>query len=426
MLGVAAGLVVFVGLLAGSYPALYLAAFRPAQVLGATMQRGGLSASALRRGLIVVQFTIAIVLVVGTGITYQQMNYVQHKRLGFDEEQIVVVPLRDEIDQRTYPALKKRWLQHPGVEHVTASSGVPGRSGIHHFQISFPASQDSLYAPILAVDPDFTETFGVQMTAGRDFSPAYGTDTSSAFVINEAAAERLGWSAPVGERLSLTYKGPSGRFTTKSGKVIGVMENIHYHSLHQEIEPLLLHVVPPSFYSDYLSVRIASGQASDVLAFLGEQWQAFSPERPFEYSFLDAEVDAQYRAERRFSLLVGLFAGLAIAIACLGLFSLAAFAAAQRTKEIGIRKTLGASIPSIVGLLSKEFARLVAVAFVVAAPIAYWAVQQWLDGFAYRIDVGPWMFVGAGVLALSAALLTVSYQAVKAARIDPVNALRYE
>jgi putative ABC transport system permease protein len=184
--------------------------------------------------------------------------------------------------------------------------------------------------------------------------------------------------------------------------------------------------VPPSFYSDYLSVRIAPGQMQDVLAFLEVQWQAFRPARPFEYSFLDVQLDAQYRAERRFGWLVSVFAGLAIVIACLGLFSLAAFMAERRTKEIGLRKALGASMSSIVGLLSTEFAQLVGVAFVVAAPVAYWAMQQWLNDFAYRIDVGPWTFIGAGVLAMGAALLTVSYQAIKAARLDPVNALRTE
>jgi putative ABC transport system permease protein len=409
------GLALGVGLLAGSYPAFFLSSFRPVAVLKGTFHASSAGVW-LRRGLVVFQFAISIALIAGTLVVFNQMRYVREKALGLDQEHVVVLKRTNELDQQT-EAFKEALRDHPGIIQAASTTTLPG--GIFGQTAIRPegAGSDVNYlASPMAADHDFVETLGIEMAAGRDFDRAFATD-SAAFVINEAAARKLGWDDPIGKRL--TFLGAN-----QTGEVIGVMTDFHFASLHQEIGPVVVALSADPL--PFIAVRIRPDDVASNLAFLEQQWHAFAPDQPFEYSFLDEDFDALYRADRRLGQIFTLFALLAVVIACLGLFGLAAFTAEQRTKEIGVRKVLGASVSSIVLLLSKEFARLVVFALLVAVPIAYFGMDRWLQDFAYRTGIGAWVFVLAGGLALGIALLTVSYHALRAALVDPVRSLRYE
>ena len=303
---------------------------------------------------------------------------------------------------------------------------MPGLGeGLYERQV-YPenASRDSLNLQVLTVDHDYAETYGLELLAGRDFSEDYATDVTSGFLLNESAARAIGWPDAVGEDLTLTYW--FGAELLKEGTVVGVVRDFQYHSLHRAIEPLIFHILPGSYYHDYVSVRLTPGTMPGTLTAMEQAWTAYNPDRPFEYRFLDAQFDALYRSDLRLSRLFVLFAGLAVFIACLGLFGLAAFAAGQRRKEIGVRKVLGASVGSVVALLSADFLKLVGLAYVIALPVAYFVARRWLDGFADHIALGPGLFLLAGLVALAIALLTVSVHAIRAATADPIQSLRYE
>ena len=410
----------------GSYPAFYLSRFRPIRVLRDARSAPGSSAARFRKGLITFQFAVSIVLIVGAGVILRQLDFVQEQRLGFNKEHVVLVPLRDFANQLDYLPLKEAWRQLPGVVAVTASSGMPGLGGGLHEERVYPtqAARDSLTIQMLTVDHDYAETYGLEIVAGRDFSEDRATDVTSGFLLNESAARALGWDDAVGETLTLAYWLDADLL--KEGTVVGVVRDFQYHSLHRAIEPLLFHIVPNSYYNDYVSARLHPDAMPETLAAMERAWAAYNPDRPFEYRFLDAQFDALYRSDLRLSRLFVVFAGLAVFIACLGLFGLAAFAAGQRRKEIGVRKVLGASIGSVVALLSADFLKLVALAYLVALPVAYLGARRWLDGFAERVSLGPGLFLLAGLVALAIALVTVSVHAVRAATADPVRSLRYE
>ena len=424
------GIVLLIGVLAGSYPAFYLSAFQPVRVLKGTTDRGGSRAARLRKSLVVFQFAVSCALIIGTGVVYSQLTFMQNKKLGFDKEHVITIDLIDYPDQLNYERLKEIVLQHPDVVSVTASSTIPGREAPSNYPIVPEGTPDenSSSIPTLAVDHDFVETFKLELAAGRAFSKAFPSDTAEAILLNETALRKLGWAAaPLGKKITLSYDHPALGFTRKEGVVVGVLTDFHYASLRREIDPILLHLLPPSQFFSYLSVRIRPNDIPATLAFLEEQWNAYTTVGyPFSYAFMDEEFDALYRAEERFSNIVAYFSLLAMVIAGLGLFGLAAFTAERRTKEIGVRKTMGASVTSIVVLLSKDFLKLVGLAFVVAAPLAYFAMNRWLDAFAYQVDLSWWIFLITGLAALGIALLAVGYQAIRAALADPVKALRYE
>ena len=335
---------------------------------------------------------------------------------------MVVVPLRgsDQV-QRQYASIKAEVLQHPAVQGATFSSRTPGRTldamWVHEEGAAKDEGRDM---NILAVDYDFIHLYGIEVLAGRAFARDFETDASEGYLLNEAAVRELGWTSPeeaVGKEFRCCGTGPFGQ-------VLGVVKDFHYLSPHQTIAPAVL-IVRPSWFN-YLSVRIRTADVPGVVGALQRIWQDRVPGRPFDYFFLDEDYDRQYRSEQQLGTITGVFSLLAMLVACLGLLGLASYMAEQRTKEIGVRKALGASATSIVVLLSKTFTRLVVLAFVVAVPIAYFAMSRWLQDFAYRIEMGVGLFVLAGLTALLIALITVSYQAIKAALNSPVESLRYE
>jgi putative ABC transport system permease protein len=340
------------------------------------------------------------------------VGYTRDKNLGFDKEHVVVIERAGALGQQL-EALKVELLKDAHIISAAASNTLPGKLfGRETYQPEGTPAGTTYPMLFCTVDHDFVKTLGMELVAGRDFSRKFATD-SSAIIVNEAAVKMLGWDDPIGKHVQ------SGRTFT----VIGVVKDFHFESLHREIRPLAIHL---GSFTQLLSVRVRPDNVSRALAFLEEKWRSFAPDQPFEFSFLDEDFDRLYRAEQRTGKIFGAFSILSILIACLGLFGLAAFTAEHRTKEIGVRKVLGASVPNLAGLLSKEFVRLVLLANLIAWPIAWYAMHQWLQDFAYRIDINWWVFTLAGGLALVIALLTVSTQAIKAALANPVEALRYE
>ncbi len=422
MLGLA-GIALFVGLAAGSYPAFFLSAFQPVEVLKKATR--GSWRSRVRAALVVAQFAISIVLLVGVGLIVRQIDYVQTKNLGFDDEQIVIANTTQAM-RADFEAFRMRLLEHPGVLAVTASEYIP--SGQLTNSIDVQAEVDGQIQrfgslALLAVDHDFTRTYDMEIVAGRAFSKEIASDSLQGFVLNEAAVQAVGWASPE-EAAGKFFMLDSENLADRRGAVVGVVKDFHFESLRERITPLVMYIRPGRYQR--AAIKIAAGDPTETLAFLEAQWQTYTPNAPLAYSFLDQRFAGLYQAEEQFGQIAGAFALLAMFIACLGLFGLASFAAEQRTKEIGVRKTLGASAGSIVLLLSRDFTQVVLIAFVVACPLAYFAMDRWLDTFAYRVEISWPLFLMAGSLALAIALLTVSYQAVRAALADPVKALRYE
>lgn len=416
------GLVVVLGLLAGSYPAFVLSAFKPIKVLRGASGRttaGSAGDAVLRKTLIVLQFVISIGLIIGTQIVQNQLEFIRNKKLGFDKEH--VVSLRTAASQRSdrYNSFRHALLSNPGILAFARSSSLPSGQTIRYSYRSdkmTPEKQNSTYT--YSVDYDYFNLMGFEMVAGRSFSRAFATD-SAAFVLNESAVTDLGWSNP-----EAALGQPLRREDGVNGTIIGVVKNFNFMTLRREIQPLVLSVDPSAY--NFGLVRLAGGDIPATLDFIEQTYRGFFPEQPFELSFLEETIENQYRAELQLGEIFKYFAFLAIFIACLGLFGLSSFSAEQHTREIGLRKVLGASVPGVMLLLSKDFSRLVGIAFVIGCPPTYYLMQKWLADFAYCQPISITTFLYAGTLAFVIALISVSYNAVRAATANPIDSLRYE
>jgi putative ABC transport system permease protein len=410
------GAAVAIGLLAGIYPAFVLAAFKPIEVLKGRFATGA-KGSILRKSLVISQFAISIALIIGTIIVYSQMSYMRNRNLGFNKDHVMVI---DTNRDKATPALQLAVSGLSNVQTTSLSGSVPGSgnpgaySEVENVKGDLQIANLDLYF----VDFDYIPLFNIQMAAGRPFSREFKTDSNQAMILNEAAVKILGYPSPeraIGKR----YKQWGSE-----GKIIGVIKDFHFRSLQQPIKPLTMRMERDRF--DLLSVKVSAANLPGTIAAIEKKYKSIIPNRPFSYYFMDEFFDRQYRNEERFGKLFLNFAILAIFISCLGLLGLASYSTMQRTREIGIRKVMGASVSNIINLLSKEFLKLVIISFFIAAPVAWYFMHKWLADFAYRTDISWWIFVSAGMLAVLIAVITISFQAIKAAVANPVKALRTE
>jgi len=423
------GITLFVGAVAGSYPALFLSAFRPTAVLSGNLKRGS-KGGVLRRGLVTFQFAVSIFLMIVTGVVTNQLNYARNLKLGFEKENLVMfngtpLSMRSQYDQ-----FRTALLTHPGIVNAAASSRVPpGRlsSSLRARPEGIPADQQEGMQTVWT-DFDFVETMGLELAARRSFSRQHPADATTGFILNEAAVRRIGWTneSAIGKAFgsSEIKDWKSGQWQERDGKVIGVLKDFHFESLQRKIIPTVYFVAP--YMAWKYVIRIKSTNIPETLNFIEAEWKKVNPDEPFLYSFVDQKFDELYRNEERQGTILGIFAGLAIFVACLGLVGLASFTTEQRTREVGVRKVLGASVTNIVVLVSKEFFWLITISFVLSAPAAWYVMRDWLQAFAYHITLTPALFVAAGVTTLVIAWVTVSYHALKIALTNPAMALRYE
>lgn len=419
------GASVIIGILAGLYPSFFLSAFKPAEVLKGKM--GGIRGKGIRGTLVVFQFMISIFLVIGTIAVQKQLSFMQNKKLGYSKDQILVIHNTETLGTKQQ-GFKNELMRSPGVASASVAGYVPiagwARTGRAVWRGGDGPSADShVVMECWSVDHDYISTMGMEVIQGRDFSVDFPSD-SSGIIINEAALRHFGFKDPIGEKIvTFGFQTPfdESRLTTLT--VIGVVKDFHFESLKENIAPLFLRLGESNWS---MPVRFKSENASTIISQLEKTWKAFNPGTPFEYTFLDEAFGNMYTSEKRIGNVFAIFASLAILLACLGLFALTAFTAEQRTKEIGIRKILGASVFGIVYLLSKDFGKLIAIAFTLSAPLAWVAVDRWLHEYTYKVEVGFFVYLSAGLFAFLIAWVTMSWQSVKAARANPVKSLRAE
>lgn len=411
------GIALLTGLLSSIYPALYLSGFNPIQILKGKI-RISFGEVWLRKGLVVFQFAISAILIVYVLVIYQQMDFIQTKNLGYERDNIISFKKEGALDQNLENFLAEVKSLN-GVVNATNGSGKLIEANNFTWGIDWPGRSEDEYIQInpFIVNFGYLETFGINMVDGRSFSDTYSNERSKV-ILNESAVQRMGLENPLGTILNIW---------NEEMEVIGITEDFHYQSLYREVAPAFFKLFPEgNNYGDEISIKIRAGAEAATISQIAHVFETHNPGYPFEFNFVDDEYQAVYESETRTSVLARLFAGLAILISCMGLFGLAAFTAERRTKEIGIRKVLGASILGIVGLLSKDFTKMILAAIVIALPISYLIAQRWLEGFTYSIELEWWFFAGAALLTLATAWLTVGFQTLKASMVNPTECLQYE
>ncbi|MBX7153202.1 FtsX-like permease family protein, partial [bacterium] len=414
---------ILTGLLAGSYPAWYLSALNPTAILKGSPRRQG-AMNFLRKGLVVFQFTISIALIIGTLMIHRQIDFIQNKSLGFDKDQRLIIPLRTAESQTTIAAFKNEILKNSECVSAGPTTSYPGIFTPN--DLSFYKEGENMNSAVNMkfsyVDYGYIETLGCEVIHGRSFSESHSSDLEKGIVINESAARSMGWKPEeaVGQKIFSDWNK-----TVVAFEIVGIVRDFNHQSLYQEIRPYFFLLSHDVRYG-YMMVHVNTQNFQPLLAFLETAWKKFNPGEPFEYGFLDQDIQKQYEADIRLASLINNFAEMAILIACLGLFGLASYTTEQRTKEIGIRKVLGASAASIVNMLSTEFVKLVVLANVIAWPLAYFVLNRWLEAFAYKASWDVFVFLIACATALLIAFVTVSGQALKAAMTNPSEVLKYE
>jgi putative ABC transport system permease protein len=423
-------LTLLVGVIAGFYPALVMSGFQPVKVLKASAITNTTAGKVpwLRHGLVVAQFAISVLLIVSAIVVYRQVNYLHHKDLGFNKEEIMFFPIRGDKMFADHESFKAQLEKVPGVSSVCVGYGFPGDATAgDNIIVPVNGEHKNMPAAQLLADHDYIKTLGLTVIAGRGFSKNMATDEDHAFVINETAVKTMGFGTPekaIGKTLLWPVWESQQPDSIKEGKVIGVVKDFHFKSLYDKLQTTVIQIYPPAY--SRVAVKFNTDNIDKTIRDVQEVWNRFSSGYPIEYIFLDENFKQMYKSEDKLKSLLSIFTAIAIFVACLGLFGLAAYAAERRRKEVGIRKVLGASVKGIVLLLSKDFVKLVLISFLFASPIAWYFMDKWLEDFAYRIDITWWMFGAAAIIAVSIALLTVSIQSLKAATASPTKNLRTE
>lgn len=413
---------ILLGTLAGLYPAIYASRFNALSVLGGKGSSTKKGSSSFRNGMVIIQFALSTFLIIVTVVVYQQVNFLRNGDLGFDKEHVITFPLKPGL-RKNFETTKQLFLDHPNVISASNAFGLPG-DVVAGDQIINPILNNTVSANHFLIDHNYISTMGLEVITGRDFDIELSSDASEGFIINETAVNSLGFGSPE-EAIGKPLHWEMWHYDSlKKGRVIGVVKDFHFQSMREEISTSILHIYPQSYYK--MALRISGENVNETIQFIEKTWAGLEPTWPITYSFIDQEFDKMYKNEKRLGTLITLFTGIGIFIACLGLFGLVSYSTRMRLKEIGIRKVLGASVSQVVGLLTRSYFLLLIIAFVLAIPVSVYAMNNWLSGFAYRIEISPSIFIISIVTIVLIALFSVSFQSIKAALTNPVNVLKDE